>query len=240
MTYFLIPLFMFAVIGGGCWYYIKFIHPKNSLKYGAAVGEADADWVQNKDAIVNEYFANPQKFKLFKDVIKNDPIVGFLSIETPTSLGKKVLSDVATAVTNVRVIDMKLYYLIATETDLHMTAFNGINSEIHEVFEYSSMTDVVTGKDKLSFTCNGNKFAYTFQDLVWGYPRFDVHEAAVRNNFYREYFALEPTVNAEAKGNNLSMMKQIASKEYQTDAKVREFWVAEFKRVMKSKFGVFN
>jgi hypothetical protein len=29
----------------------------------------------------------------------------------------------------------------------------------------------------------------------------------LRKSYYREYFALEPTVNAEAKGNNLSMMK---------------------------------
>jgi hypothetical protein len=59
-------------------------------------------------------------------------------------------------------------------------------------------------------------------------------------NMAAETYEADESVNAKAKGNNLSMMKQMASKEYQTDAKVREFWVAEFKRVMKSKFGVFN
>lgn len=249
MTY-LIPLIIIGLFLGGYFFYMKFYYPKYKEKWESSQKEVDQEWQENKEEILNEYFTDPNRFGLISDVTQGEKIIGIISGKLPDSFKSKAKEAIVGAITFTKKVDMAAYYLVATDKGLHYTGFDGEKCFLHEVFDYNHIMEKKMTNTNFSFVYKNEKFPFSIQQMIEGFPRFNVHERSqtpnssnrATNFFVREYLAYEPTDNTYYKQTgsiipkiNTGMMGKMASKEGIKDAKIRAYLLEGFKK----KLGVF-
>ena len=243
MTY-IIPLSILGVIMVAYLIYMKFYFPKVRQQYEQLDNEFNQEWAQDKETVLSEYIEDSNKFGLLSDVTKGEKIIGILSSKgLPDSLKDKAKEAVIGALTFTRKVDMSLYYLVATDKALHYTGFDGEKCFFHEVFDYNQISERNMTKNKISFFYKNEKISFPIEEMLTGYPRFNVHEFSqtptsnnrATNYFVREFLSYEITNNLEYKNAkssipklNTDMLK--ASKEQVKDTKIRTYFIEQFKQ----------
>lgn len=243
MTY-IIPLAIIGVFLVIYLVYMKFYFPKMQEKYKQLDNEFNQEWNQNKEAVLSEYLDDPNKFGLISEVTEGEKIIGMLSSKgLPDSLKNKAKEAVIGAITFTSKVDMSLYYLVATDKALHYTGFDGEKCFVHEIFDYNQISERNMTKNKFSFLYKNEKISFPIEEILVGYPRFNVHEFSqtptsnnrATNYFVREFLAYEITNNLEYKNAKSSIPKMNtdmlkASKEQVKDTKIRTYFIEQFKQ----------
>lgn len=233
----IITIVIIAVIG--VFVYIKFIQPMMSGKFTAGIAEAQGDFDANKDKLIEEYYADPNRFAMFKQVIPDEEIKGIVNFMQPKKVGKTLLGEVATGITGVRKVNMDLFFMVVTDQHFHILVSNGDNISSHTQLTLAemqrvniekggrSMKDQVTGQtgdiDKLTFTYKEEEFSFNLYRMFFGYPRFEVQKNFADNGFEHAY---------------LYDTGKVMSKEFQIDFLVHGALYEGFKKEMESKFQV--
>ena len=243
-----IALAIFVV--GGWFLWTKVIQPQMSVKYGELAIEAEKEYAEKGVEIREEAFGNPDKFGIFKKIIpEGEAIVAIASYLEPRSIGKNLLGEAKTMVTNVRKVNMCLFYFILTDKCLNAVAFNGENSVSHDMFDLdeiqevkvekagsnyaSGLKDALSGQesancDKLKFTYKDKKYEYNMERVVTGFPIFEVKKDVMNENFYRIY-------NADKDNSQVNDYK---TKEFYVDSKFRSELYREFMEAVGTRYGV--
>lgn len=206
-----IVITLVILVIGGWFLWTKVVQPQMGVKYGELATEAQKEFEENREAMIEEAFSNPDKFGAFRKIIPEDEkITAIASYLEPKSIGKNLLSEAKTAVTNVRKVNMCLFYFILTDKNLHAVAFNGENTVSHDIFDLDEITEVKIQKagsnygaglkdalsgvqggqyEKFIFTYKGKKYEYNLERVVVGFPIFEVRKDSMSESFYRIYKA---------------------------------------------------
>ena len=233
----IITIVVVAIIG--VFVYTKFIVPMMSGKITAGIEAAQGEFDANKDKLVEEYYADPNRFAMFKQVIPDEEIKGVVNFMQPKKVGKTLLGGVATGITGVKKVNMDMFYMVITDQHFHILVSNGENIISHTQLTLSdmqrvnvekggrSMKDMVTEQtgevDKLTFTYKDEEFSYNLYRMFYGYPRFKVEKNFADNGFDHIY---------------LYDTGKTMSKEFQMDYLVHDLLYQGFKKEMESKFHV--
>lgn len=232
---------------GGIFIWVKFVQPHLSGRYAELVAEAQKDYEENATQIKEEAFSNPDKFGAFKTIIpENEKIIAIASFLEPKSIGKNLLGETKTLLTNIKKVNMSLFYIILTDENLHAVAYNGKNTVSHDIFDLNEIKDMVIEKsasaknalknalsgvegyyDKMIFAYKDQKHTYNLKLVVEGFPIFDVHKDTVNNTFYRTYKASSAQ---EATDNK--------KKEYYIDNTLRSSLYREFQKAISERYHV--
>ena len=203
---------MVILVIGGIFLWTKVIQPQMSGKYAGLAIEAQKEFDEKGKEMKAEAFSNMDKFGIFKTIVPNDEkIVAIASFIEPKGIGKNLLNEVKTVVTNVRKVNMCLFYFILTNKSLHAVAFNGENSVSHDIFDLSQISNIELEKagsnyassikdalsgventgqlEKLKFIYKDQKYDYNLELVVEGFPIFKVEKDTVNETFYRVYKA---------------------------------------------------
>lgn len=231
----IITIVIIAAIGVFC--YFKFIKPLMSGQVAGMYTDAQAAFDEGKEKLIEEYYADPNRFAMFKQVIPDEEIKGVVNFMQPKKVGKTLLSEVATGVTGVRKVNMDMFYIVVTDQHMHLLVSNGENFTSHTQLSLDgmknvvverggrSMKDQVTGQtgdiDKLSFSYKDEDFSYNLYRMFYGFPRFNVQKNFADNGFDHVY---------------LYDTGKVMSKEYHVDFLLHDVLYQGFKKLMEDKF----
>ena len=236
---------------GGIFLWTKVIQPQMAGKYSGLATEAQKEFDEKGEAMKAEAFKNPDKFGIFRQIVPEDEkIVAIASYAEPKSIGKNLLSEAKTVVTNVRKVNMCLFYLILSDKNLHAVAVNGENSISHDIYELNEMRDVEIEKagsnyassikdalsgventgqlEKLKFMYKDKKCDFNLEQFVEGFPIFTVRKDTVNETFYRVY-------KAEGEENDLHDYK---NKAFYLDSTFRTSLYQDFQKAMTARFHI--
>lgn len=237
-----ITIVILAVIG--FFVYTKIIKPQMA-NAGKAYGEAYKEFEEGKEKLIEEYFADENRFGLFKKVIPDENIKGMTSVVAPKSVGKALGEELKTSITGVRKVNMDMYFLVMTDNNLHHIEFNGENSVDHTVFALANIEGMTVSKagglnlkdqltgvtgdlDRMKFTYKGQEFSFNLYRSIVGYPRFEVLKDPISGNLGYKYFHSAGHVD----------YKSIHSKEVQLDTLLKLDLYNAFKTAVSERFGV--
>ena len=246
-----IVITLVILVIGGWFLWTKVIQPQMSVKYGELATEAQKEFDENGAAMIEEAFSNPDKFGAFRKIVPEDEkIVAIASFLEPKSIGKNLLSEAKTAVTNVRKVNMSLFYFILTDKNLHAVAYNGENSVSHDIFDLSEIKDVTIQKagsnyasglkdalsgvqgggqyEKFIFTYKDKKYEYNLERVVVGFPIFEVRKDTMNETFYRIY-------KANGEKNEVYDYK---TKAFYVDSTFRSQLYRNFQQAIGERYGV--
>lgn len=243
-----ITIVILVVVGFFIW--IKFVKPQLSGQLGSVAIEAQKDFDEQEAEIKKEAFENPLKFGAFKTIIpETEKITAIASYLEPKGIGKNLLGEAKTFITNVRKVNMCLFYLIMTDQNLHAVAYNGDNTVSHDIFDLREIKDVRIEKTgsaknalksalagvegdyhKMIFTYKGEKYEYNLMKLVHGFPIFDVNKDTVNETFYRSY-----RVYDKEAGN---AVEDYRKKEFYADNLLRVSLYSDFQKAISGKYHV--
>ena len=246
-----IVITLVILVIGGWFLWTKVIQPQMSVKYGELATEAQKEFDERGAEIREEAFSNPDKFGAFNKIIPEDEkIVAIASYLEPKSIGKNLLGEAKTMVTNVRKVNMCHFYFILTDKNLHSVAFNGENSVSHDIFDLEGIQDMKIEKagsnyasglkdalsgvegggqyEKLKFTYKDKKYEYNLERVVTGFPIFEVKKDVMSENFYRIY-------KAYGEKNEVYDYK---TKAFYLDSTFRSQLYRDFGKVLGERYGV--
>ena len=190
------------LLGLGMYVYPKFIKPMMSGKVGEAYTEALNDFNANKETIMGEYFADKDRFALFRQVIPDEQIVGIASFTEPKKVGKSITEGLKTSVTGVKKVNVDMFYMVVADKHLHAIEFDGENSIDHTVFDLAEVRDVevgrVSAKDQMmgvdgglvrfKFKYKDNDYSYNLYKTMFGFPRFEPVKDVISGSWGVKYF----------------------------------------------------
>lgn len=236
----MITLVVLVIIG--LFVYLKFIQPMLSGKVGAAYAEADTEYRTNKEQILQEYYADPNRFALFKEVIPEEDIKGIASFAEPKKMSKAITEGIKTSITRVKKVNVDHFYMVITDKSLHAIEFNGENSVDHNVFDLGEIQEMNVGrvsmKDQMTGAADGNlvrlqfkykdkDYSYNLYKTMFGYPRFKPVKDVISGTWGVNYF--------HDAGNSDS--KTMMSKEGTIDSLVKHGLYEGFSKEIKEKYG---
>lgn len=236
------------LVVGGFFIYTKYVKPAMSGKYGEAYVEAQKEFDENRDKLLNEYFDDRNRFGMFKEAIGGDEkIEGIVSCVVPKSVGKSIGEGIKTGITGIKKVDMDLYFLVVTDKNLHHIDFNGENSVDHLVLslgDIKNMTiakasslnlkDQITGIqgniDKMKFEYKDKEFSFNLYRSIVGYPRFEAVKDS--NGQYGHSYFYDPTGGAGYSP------KGMMTREFMIDGMVKDFLYQAFKSNIEANFHI--
>ncbi len=209
MTIFIIIAAIFII---GTPIYMKFVLPKMMNKMNANHAEAQKEWDEKGDQIMDEFLSNPNKFGLLTQALQGQKLYGVINGKVPEkqSLWSRYKEYQKELMTLTREVDMTLGFLAAAEDGLHYMVFDGEKCVINDVFDYNEMLNQKLTKDKYSYEYKDEKVEFTTLEALTHFPRFNVHEVGTTGGdkgiglkatttFIREWLAWEVTNNSEYK-----------------------------------------
>jgi len=245
-----IAIVLIILVIGGWFLWKKVIQPQMSVKYGELATEAQKEFEEKGEEMKAEAFSNPDKFGAFRKIVpEEEKIVAIASYLEPKSIGKNLLGEAKTMVTNVRKVNMSLFYFILTDKNLHAVAFNGENSVSHDIFDLDEIKDVKIQKsgsnyasgmkdalsgvqggnyEKLIFTYKDKKYEYNLERVVVGFPIFEVKKDGMNETFYRIY-------KAHGEKNEVYDYK---TKAFYLDSTFRSQLYRDFQKAFGTRYGV--
>ncbi len=209
MTIFIIIAAIFLI---GTPIYMKFVLPKMMNKMNANHAEAEKEWSEKGDEIMNEFLSNPDKFGILKEALQGKELYGIINGKIPEKKGlwQRYKEHQKELMTLTREIDMTLGFLVAAEDGLHYMIFDGEKCVVNDVFDYKYIEDQSLTSDKYSFGYKEEALEFTTLEALTHFPRFNVHEVdttggdksfglKAKTTFIREWLAWENTNNSEYK-----------------------------------------
>jgi len=235
-----ISIVVIAIIG--IFMYLKVIQPMLSGKLTQGATEAYAEFNESRDRLLDEYYADRNRFGLFKQVIPDEQIVGIVNYAEPKKVGKSVAEGLKTSITGMKKVNVDMFYVILTDKNLHFIEFNGENSVDHTTFDLNEISDLTAGrvsaKDqmmgvdgslvRLKFNYKENEYSYNAYKTMFGYPRFEPVKDVINGTWGVSYF--HDAGNADR--------KTIMSKEGQIDALLKHSLYEGFTKGIADKFRI--
>ncbi len=189
--------------------YMKFVLPKMMAKMNVNQAEAEQEWAEKSDGLMDEFLSNPNKFGLLKQALQGQKIYGICNgkINKKSGLFQRWKEQQKEIFTLTKEIDMNIYYLVAAEDGLHYMAFDGERCILNEVFDYGEIVEQKLTKNRYFFEYKEEKLEFAILEALGYFPRFNVHEVQGSgsgqgrlrqvNDFIREWLAWEITNNTE-------------------------------------------
>lgn len=233
-----------AILAVGGFFVYKYVVQPQMANAGKGGAEALAEFDENKEKLIEEYFADENRFGLFKKVIADEQIKGFTSAVAPTSVGKVLGEELKTSITGVKKVNMDLYYLVVTDKNLHHLESNGDNIIDHTVFSLDNIEGVTIAKagglnlkdqmtgmtgdvDKMKFTYKGKEYNYNLYRAVIGFPRFKAVKDAISGQYGHTFY-----YNASGQSSGFGFT---LTKEMQIDYFVKNSFYESFKAELAAK-----
>ncbi len=206
MTVFIIIAAIFLI---GTPIYMKFVVPKMMNKMNARQEEAEKEFAEKGEELMDEFLSNPNKFGLLKQALQGQKLYGIYSgqLNEKSSLWERFKERQKELITLTSEVNMNISYLVAAEDGLHYMDFDGERCVLNEVFDYGEIVEQKLTKNSYSFDYKGEKIEFVTAESLTNFPRFNVHEVQASgsgqgglrqvNSFVREWLAWEVTNNAE-------------------------------------------
>lgn len=210
MNFTIIIIFL-AVFAIGTPLYMKFVVPKMMKKMDGRKAEAEQDFANRGEEIMDEFLSNPDKFGLLQQSLQGQKLYGISNgkLHEGVKISDKLKEHIISRITLTREVDMNLGYLAAAEDGLHYMLFDGERCIINDVFDYAEIANQKFTKTIYTFDYKGEQLKFYVSEALIFYPRFNVHEVEASgsgqgrirtvNSFVREWLAWEPTNNVEYK-----------------------------------------
>jgi hypothetical protein len=157
MLYLLVGLVIFGAV-------FFFVYKKMMGNVGAIQDKYASTMVEynaNEAAFLAKYWDNENRFKLFKTTLAGEDIVGVRTCMASKTLVKKAIDSLVTAVTHTKKVDMSMYYLVATRSNLHLLGFNGENAFQNDAYPYNLIKNARLNTDNAA---SGKPMRLTFED----------------------------------------------------------------------------
>ncbi len=191
--------------------YMKFVLPKMMAKMNANQAEAEQEWTEKSEELMDEFLTNSDKFGLLKQALQGQKLYGVYSGKMSEKVGlwERLKERQKELITLTREVDMNIYYLVAAEDGLHYMGFDGERCVLNEVFDYGEIVEQKLTKESYIFDYKEDKIEFNVLETLSYFPRFNVHEVQTSgsgqggirqvNMFVREWLAWEITNNSEYK-----------------------------------------
>ncbi len=245
-----IIIIMAAVFLIGVPIYMKFVVPKMMNKMNERQAEAELEFAEKGEELMDEFLSNPNKFGLLKQALQGQKIYGIYSGKMSEKIGlwERLKERQKELITLTREVSLNISYLVAAEDGLHYMDFDGERCVLNEVFDYGEIVEQDLTKNSYSFEYKGEQVVFATTEALANFPRFNVHEVQASgsgqgglrqvNSFVREWLAWEITNNTEY--NTRVLMRPtspdlVQKKEFFTDHIIRTKLVEGF----RDKLGIF-
>ena len=206
----LIPI----IVIGGIFVTFYLFKDKFTGKRVEIYNEANRQWTEDKEAIVQEIYTNESKFGMLQAAVGDHvKIEAVCPCEPKKSMGKKLLKGGLEVLTSRQTFDMSLYFMVIAGGELHYLQSNGEMIVSHDAFTLNNLRRVdirpedgmakvagfLTSNDSAAqssnsifFESNSKDYSFRLLDLFQGYAKFEVEKGYSngkhgQNPFYRVY-----------------------------------------------------
>lgn len=194
-------MYIYLIVGAFVFFIVGFFLMKKMMdpsKFAGDFAQSQEKFNANPQNYIDIYKNDPNRYKIFYDHI-GDNIVGITVGKFPESISSKMKEKFVSTITNVNKFDMSLYYLLATDNQLHILGTDGDNFFMDQAFDFNKIQNISfkpgninLGKPNiLSFDYEGNPYKIEIAGNMGGYPKFtvekDIAKEMLRTNNDRNF-----------------------------------------------------